>query len=217
MRFVTVNPANGLRNSVESFIRTRYIESYGADIRIFAPLLVAAVKGERMVCAAGLRAAVDGFFSEIYLDLPAESMIATLSGRLTTRAGILEVTSLCSTSPAASVRFIHEIANYGLEHGFEWSMFAATERLQRLLSALNFNPIELVRAYAHRVEHPQAWGRYYDTQPRVVAVHREAIAKALGQPTNAEEPAAACAAQSCALFLASSRSVAHATHGRKVA
>jgi len=217
MRFVTVDTASGLRNSIESFIRTRYFDSYGADIRSFAPLLVAAIKGERVVCAAGLRTAADGFFSETYLDLPAENMIASLSGQPTARAGILEVTSLCSTSPATSVRFIHEIASYGLKHGFEWSMFAATERLQRLLSALTFNPAELVRAYAHRVENPQAWGRYYDTQPSVVAVHRDTIARAIGQLTKAEQTAAPCAAYSCALFLASSRPVAHASHERKAA
>lgn len=200
MHFVTVDDDCRLRVLIEQTICNHYAASYGACIQTFAPRLVAAIENDRVICAAGLRTAADGFFSESYLSRPAESIVSACCGRPAARSGLLEVTSLCSASPAASVRFIHEIARQGLERGYEWSMFVATDRLQRLLTALGFSPIELAVARADRIANPAAWGSYYETAPRVMAVHRTAIAAALPQTATATGRAA-CAARSCELFL----------------
>lgn len=177
MKLVTTDRPTALRDRIENFIRERFEADYGARIETFAPRLVAALEGDAVVCAAGLRDGAEVFFSEHYLDDRAERTIARLSGKATRRSEILEVSSLCGLSPRTSIPFIHGIARDAFEQGYSWAIFAATDRLRRLLDAIELAPIELAVAARERVPDPAAWGSYYETKPVVLAVGREAIGR----------------------------------------
>jgi Thermostable hemolysin len=178
MDFVTVERGDALRERLETFIREQYAQRFGASVTSFAPLLVAATDHGQIHCAAGLRFAPDGFFSEVYLDTPAELSIGLGTDSVVPRQSIFEVTSLCSVSPRTSVSFVRHLAWYGWAEGFAWSIFVATRQLRALLDKLAFCPVTLAEASAERIAEPQAWGRYYDTDPLVLAVNRTSILEA---------------------------------------
>jgi hypothetical protein len=199
MNMLAVSESEPRRQEIEAFIRDRYRDAYGAELESLPSKLVAARDRGRIACAAGLRTATDGFFCEVYFDVPAEQLIGSRIGRSAPRSRLLEVTSLCSTSPLLSISFLRAVARYGVDNGFEWSIFVATARLRRLLSLLEFEPLELAPASADRIPNRAIWGSYYETAPVVMAVHRTALSK-FGWSTPSLQSPAECLSRGCALY-----------------
>lgn len=198
MDLITAHRESNNRGQIEEFIRDRYAEVYGARIGRLAPQLVANINGNFEVsCAAGLRTAADGFACEVYFDEPVEQLIAARTRHAAPRNKLLEVTSLCSSSPSLSINFLRDIAVYGLEHGFEWSIFVATARLRRLLALLSFEPLTLAPASRDRMPNREAWGTYYDSDPVVMAVHKATVASMARDLAHGPKE---CAARTCPLF-----------------
>ena len=171
-RLVLVPRHHPLRAASEACIRTVYEQAFGARDLVLPPLLLARVAPDGdPVCAAGMRTEADGFFSEVYLDMPIEQALARRAGRPVARAAVMEVTTLASLSVDASSAFVRQIAGFGKETGFAWSFFTATGRLRRLLGRLGIPTFVLAKANASRVADPERWGSYYRHAPHVCAVH----------------------------------------------
>lgn len=216
MQLITARHGVALHDDIENFIRDRYETVYGAHVGRLAPHLIANITNDGGVtCAAGLRTAADGFACEVYLDVPVEKLIASNARSIaSSRDKILEVTSLCSSSPSLSVSFLRDIALFGFRHGFEWSVFVATARLRRLLTLLSFEPLTLATAARERMPNCESWGSYYDSNPVVMAVHRTTVAAiALKVAAGPEQ----CAALTCPLFASFAASQAAAADKRHVA
>jgi hypothetical protein len=161
------------RAAAEALIRAVYRLHYGAEIMALPRLLaVRTDEDKRVVCAAGVRTAADGFFSEAYLDAPVETAIGSSTGQAVDRRSIFEVTTLASRSPAATLGFIREIVGFGAEAGFGWSFFTVTQRLQGAVEKLGLRPLRLADATPSRRPDAERWGSYYDHHPRVCAVER---------------------------------------------
>ncbi|MGE0744526.1 MAG: thermostable hemolysin [Rhodospirillales bacterium] len=163
-----------LRTKAEACIRAVYASAFDAYDVALAPLLVAYVgDGGQIHCAAGIRTAADGFFSENYLDAPIERILERSSWKSVDRRSIVEVSTLASTSARLSPPFVQQIARFGRAAGFEWSIFTATARLRRLLSGLGIPVVTLAVAERSRVAEPERWGDYYMHAPHVCAVARQ--------------------------------------------
>lgn len=175
MHVISAGRCSSERARIEAFIRDTYASHYDARIEQFAPLLLAVVARGKIRCAAGLRFEADGFFCETYLDQTAEAAIEARIGRSVRRAAMFEVTSLSSVEPASLLHFVREIGRRGAATGHEWSIFTATARLRRLLTHIGLQPLALAPARAERIPDPAVWGRYYATDPAVVAVNRSAL------------------------------------------
>ena len=81
MAFRYVPDGSRLRPLVESHVREVYGRTHGAVVRNFPRLMVADVDANGQIhCAAGLRRAGDGFFSECYVDMPLEIELSRLTG-----------------------------------------------------------------------------------------------------------------------------------------
>lgn len=119
---------------------------------------------------AGLRLAEDGFFSEQYLSEPVETALSRATGYQVARSDIYEVTTLASRSPLEISAFIDDIVSFGARSGLFWSFFTLTQRLRLLVQRRSLSPIFLSDAEPSRVSNPLAWGRYYETRPRVYGV-----------------------------------------------
>jgi hypothetical protein len=176
MPMAVIPQGHPLRSITETFIRNIYCETYVAKVDAFAPTLVAVLDGGEVQCAAGLRFEDDGFFSERYLDRPVDQILTQIGRCAVWRGDIFEVTSLASRSPADVPRFLRDIAEFGMERGFEWAFFTATEHVQRLLARLRFPVNTLSRADPARIGNPAQWGSYYSTRPVVLAASRESLA-----------------------------------------
>jgi len=148
-----------------------YGRAYGAVLRRFPDLMVADFdeRGE-VRCAAGLRRAADGFFSECYVDAPLEAVLSGLAGALVDRERIIEVSSLASRSACSSAHLIERIIAFARQVGTDWAVFTITPELKRLLCRMRLPVVELGTAERSRVANPADWGRYYDTRPLVAAM-----------------------------------------------
>lgn len=182
MRVILIPRGDDLRPKAEKFIAKVYEQHYGARITAFPETLVVRVADtNRIECAAGLRFAGDGFFSEAYLDASIDMLLSGLRHDLVPREKIFEVTSLASAAPHLVGSFLRKIIACGEAAGFEWAFFTATEPLKMLLERLGLRLLLLAAAERSRVTNPEAWGSYYALAPRVYGVHRHGIAARLGE------------------------------------
>ncbi|MFZ0694014.1 MAG: thermostable hemolysin [Alphaproteobacteria bacterium] len=171
MKTVLVTTQHFLRQKTERCISEIYRREYGASVSEFPHTLIAAFDGQDApLCAAGLRFASSGFFSESYLEQPIEKTLTAWTGRSIERDRIFEVTTLASRNARASLPFLRHIIAFGETYGFDWAFFTATERLRALLRHMRLPLAVLAPAEPGRIECPERWGDYYLCGPRVCAV-----------------------------------------------
>ena len=171
-----------LRPEAERLIADVYERHYGARIATFPDTLIAKVDDNGSVrCAAGLRFAAEGFFSEAYLDAPVEAVLFSLGRMRVPRERIFEVTSLTSRAPHLVGGFLRKIVACGEAAGFEWAFFTATAPLKSMLEKMNLTLVPLAVAERDRIANPKSWGRYYAFAPQVYAVHRDSVELCLGR------------------------------------
>ncbi len=177
MNLILMTSGHTLWPAVSVFIRTAYLDHYGAQLGELPKTIVALTSpSQRILCAAGLREGSEPFFSECYLDAAVESVIGTVTGKPVGRHEIVEVSALASRTPAASVQFMRELILFGDRLGFNWAFFTATDRLQKIFRRIQLPLIVLGEAHAERVADPGSWGSYYDNHPKVFAVGRDDLA-----------------------------------------
>lgn len=176
MAFLVIADRHCLRAKAERLIGDVYEQEYGARLNGFPRLLLGAVdsKGE-ILCAAGFRCCVGGFFSERYLDAPIEVVLTQISAQPVARNRIFEITTLASRSPNAIPSFVGDAVCHADALGYEWGFFTLTGRLRRLLDRLGLNVSMVGSADAARIDDAHAWGSYYETDPRVYAGNRDSL------------------------------------------
>jgi hypothetical protein len=172
-RILIVSPSHAVRPEVEACIRDVYEEAFGACGLSFPRRLVALLDDAgHPVCAAGLRTAKEGFFSEIYLDFPIEQVLQRQFGKPVARRRVFEVTTLASRTSETSPLFIRQLVLLGKIAGFDWSFFTATARLRKLLCQLGVPITGLNTAEPTRLPDADRWGTYYSHTPIVCAVNK---------------------------------------------
>lgn len=156
---------------VQAFIAATFQRHYRAELAEFAPNLVALERDRQIVAAAGWRcAAAERLFLEGYLDAPVEAAVTRLAGHAVARERIVEVGHLASAQPGGSVEVIAVLAPLLERLGFEWVVFTATRELVGMFNRLGLPPLALAPADPARLgPAAQRWGRYYETEPVVVA------------------------------------------------
>ncbi len=166
------------RKEAQDHIKGVYRNVYGAEVTAFAPLLVVAkrVDGE-ILCAAGIRTAKDGFFSDTYLKTDFSTVLQQVAHIDVPAGEIMEVVSLASTTPFPVLPMLDKMIEWGRENGMTCGVFTATNPLRRLLKRTSLSYVELASADVSQVSNPKTWGSYYDTDPKVCA-----FSEALSQP-----------------------------------
>ena len=188
-----VTPSDHLRARVEDEIRTTYWERFQARLARLPRTLVASVSTSGIIeCAAGVRFSEHDFFSECYLDLPVEIALQHRFGLPVQRNRIIEVCNLAGRKPGRSQSFIASFIEFAESDEFDWVIFTATKSLRALLERSGLRMTQLGRAERFRVANPSDWGSYYEHDPRVMAVHRDA-SPGYRRPRPARAGFAACA------------------------
>ena len=173
--FSVVTPSDHLRARVEHEIRTTYLERFRARLARLPRTLIASVSASGIIeCAAGVRFPEHDFFSECYLDLPVEIALQHRFGLPVQRRRIIEVCNLAGRKPGRSQSFIASFIEFAESDEFDWVIFTATKSLRALLERSGLRMTQLARAERFRVANPSDWGSYYEHDPRVMAVHRDA-------------------------------------------
>lgn len=171
MRIEFLTATHPERAKAEDHVRKIYAQTYGASISSFPPLLAAAfnAKGDPL-CAAGIRTAKDGFFSDCYLDSDFSTALLKRTGLAIDESQIMEVTSLASTSPFPVLSVLSSVIEWGRARGMVCGVFTATGPLRKLLRRTGLSHTPLFAADPNRLTDPQVWGSYYATDPWVCAV-----------------------------------------------
>ena len=180
--------ASPRRDAAENFIRSVFSNHYSAQVRSFAPDLMLLEQADRITAAAGWRGAAQGpLFLETYLDAPVEAHIARLAASPVARERIAEVGNLAAITPGGGARMILTLAEHLDRLGYEWVVFTATQELIGIFAKLGLPPLALGVADPARLgESASDWGRYYDSQPVVVAGRiRLALERMRNQPEKA--------------------------------
>lgn len=171
MHFEIVPRGSALRPAVEAMVRNVFYTEYGARVTTFPDRMIVVLDSDGAPrCAAALRDARVGFFSEQYLDIPLEQAIGQARGCVIPRSAVLELGSVAASRPGALLMLLRGFAHVGLENGYRWGVFTATNRLRRLAQRFSIDIADLGPASAGRIANPQDWGQYYDHDPRVCAV-----------------------------------------------
>ena len=171
VRAVQVDTDSPRRDEAEVFIHSVFLRHHAARVSSFAPQLLLVETPGQVLAAAGWRGAgKQPLFLERYLDEPVDVLLARLTGQSLSRERVVEVGHLASEKPGASLHVIVALARHLAQAGYEWVVFTATRELVRLFTRLGLPLLALAKADPARLgDEAAAWGRYYDTQPVVVA------------------------------------------------
>jgi len=163
-----INRRDPLRSDIEAYVRRIFASQHAAIVRDFPERLAVALGADLSpLCAAGIRTAEDGFFSEFYLRSPIEYVL----GRDVRRGQVIEVTSLASDRPGLAFTLLDYIIQLGRADGRSWGVFTATEKIRRCIERAGLAFKTLAAARADAVPNPGDWGRYYEANPMVCAMH----------------------------------------------
>jgi hypothetical protein len=159
------------RDEVEAFIHQRYRQAFQANLDIYPDQILALFLHDgRLVAAAGLRALVDGFFSETYLDEPIDIAVTRVTGGIVERASLLEICSLASANSHVVFPLMSSVLTHGRTNGFSCGVFTATKGLRRVFRRLHLPLTVLGPACPDRLADVWKWGTYYDADPQVCAL-----------------------------------------------
>ncbi|WP_158240798.1 thermostable hemolysin [Telmatospirillum siberiense] len=185
--FEIIDPGHRMRPMVETCIRTAFLRDYDARLGPLPRCLVADTDGVRVTCAASVRFARDGFFSERYLDQPVEALIACHTGGSPDRRAIAEVGSLAANQPGKAESLIRDIGEFLRSRGIRWGFFTATARLRLFLGRAGISMTELAMADPARIEAAEMWGNYYRQFPKVMLVDDARLALAVSSAITFEK------------------------------
>jgi hypothetical protein len=185
LQLTPVRAGDAARAELEAYVHARFAAKHGAEVRSFMPTLVAfRNRHGELRGVTGLRGADEShLYLEQYLDQPIEDRLsAALRARSTAasvdrggvrairRDEIVEVGNLAGASCRAAVRMVAQLPVFLMQRRYAWIVFTATSALQQILEGFGAPLIELGRADPHSVANAgDAWGRYYETDPRVFA------------------------------------------------
>jgi hypothetical protein len=119
----------------------------------------------------GLRdARQSSLYLERYLDAPVEQALSAAAGQGVRRDQIVEVGNLAGRNCRAAMRMVAQLPAYLLAQDYRWIVFTATRTVREILLGFGAPLVELARADHARVAGGRdAWGTYYETDPRVFA------------------------------------------------
>ncbi len=172
LRLAEVRPGAADRSELERFVAAAFQRRHDATVQSFMPMLLSFRDGEGALRGViGLRgAAREPLYLEQYLEQPVEAAIAAATGRTVERREVVEVGNLAGTNCRTAMRMVALLPAHLLAAEYRWIVFTATHAVRDILQGFGAPLVELARADATRVAAaPDRWGRYYETDPRVLA------------------------------------------------
>ena len=159
------------RCTLEAQIAERFAARYDARLSHFLPLLMSLRQDNELSTVVGLRAAGTGeLYLERYLDQPIEQKVSQVSMGPVDRNRIVEIGNLVSTQSGSSYLLFTLLAVTLERAGFNWVVFTATRQIRTMLDSMGFASHIVCEAKENSVnDNNTDWGRYYRTQPQVIA------------------------------------------------
>jgi hypothetical protein len=159
------------RARIEAFVQQAFAHRHGACVTSFMPTLLALEGRAGRVCGVvGFRnASEEPLFLERYLAQPVEVELRERTGVAIAREHIVEVGNLAGLSCRAAFHLVATLPRVLIERGNQWIVFTATSVVRGILEKFHAPMIELATASRDRIDNAGQWGRYYESDPRVMA------------------------------------------------
>ncbi|MCC7411122.1 MAG: thermostable hemolysin [Gammaproteobacteria bacterium] len=157
-------PAAPQRPLLEALVQRVFREAYDAQVSAFCPDLLGFLRQGELRGVVGLRVGARApFFSEQYLDAPAERVISERLGVPVNRDSIVEIGNLAIPTAGDAGWIYAALAAALARAGFGWVLCTTVRSLYHRFRRLGFAPIVLGNADPARLGARAAqWGRYYD-------------------------------------------------------
>ncbi|WVN42677.1 thermostable hemolysin [beta proteobacterium MWH-UniP1] len=173
---VLVDRFHPLRSGLEAYIADVYLQRYQARLSYFLDILIGFrdSRGHWVAAVGFTPLAHRGAFSEQYLDVPVERLVAAAEAQrsgssIVSRWDLVEVGNLAAESPGMARKIIQEMTRYLYRRRFRWVVFTATRSLKNAFKRLGFEPVALQVADPARLGPlAEQWGSYYSTDPQVM-------------------------------------------------
>jgi hypothetical protein len=172
LRLASVEAGCPGRPELEEFVGVAFKRKHDATVTSYLPTLLSFRDPAGVLRGVvGLRGAGEHrLYLEQYLEQPVEAAIAAASGQPVERRQVVEVGNLAGTNCRTAMRMVAALPAYLLANDYQWIVFTATNAVRGILQGFGAPLVELARADGSRVANgPDRWGRYYDTDPRVLA------------------------------------------------
>ncbi len=170
----TVEPGDISRSEVESFIAAVFKQSYGANITVFMPDLVALRDQDGVLMGAfGLeKAGANTLFLEQYFTDPVETLFAKNLGIVLAREAITSIGNFAVANPRNAGVLIAHVIQHALAIGTQWCVATAHHSLQNGLvkAGRDVYPLHAAKKSTLPLAEQSNWGSYYDKPPQVVAI-----------------------------------------------
>lgn len=150
------------------FARQAYEKRLSCELEHYYPAYLVYGNSQEIYAVVGMRCAIDEpLFIEHYLDKPIEQL---LDGGRTDRADIVELGCFAANDTRSAFHLMAGSAAYLQSKGFGYVVCAANRSIQRCLSKLNI-PVDILgNVDPSRVPGgADAWGNYYEGDPRIMA------------------------------------------------
>ena len=177
------------RAAAEQFIKDGFASTYGADIDISMPYILAINNG-KFKAALGIRSAKESLFIEQYLAQPIEYYVSqahvsqthisqthvSQTSPVIHREHIAEIGHLYSNSNKFTIPLFLTTAVSLFCNGYEHMVFAGTEHVVKLISKAGIDCHYIAQADKNKLQESSInWGSYYETNPQVVFVSLAAV------------------------------------------
>jgi hypothetical protein len=150
--------------------QAQYRDHFECELAHYYPKVFCLYKDDELVACCGFRAAnEEALFLEQYLDLPIEQSVSLNIGQSIERANIVEIGGLAVTDKAEALVLMLKLAPAFQTLGFTLATCTVTTPVRRCLKKLGIESHLLASADPKRVSDGSDWGRYYDTNPVVLA------------------------------------------------
>ena len=181
---VRIGRGHPRRAAVEAFVRRVYGERYGADVRQFAPVLVACMaRTARSSPPPATGRPMSGRCSWSATSTRRSRHCWPTRGLAPAREGIVEVGHLAAARAGEGRRLILLLGPHLAAQGFQWVVSTLTEELRHLFVRLGIAPLALgVADPAVLGAEAAHWGSYYDHRPVVLAGQIESGVAGAGAP-----------------------------------
>ncbi|WP_328185509.1 thermostable hemolysin [Marinobacter sp. OP 3.4] len=166
-----VRPGTANARRAGDFILRRFRQAYDACPELtLPPLLAMTTEQGTLLAVVGVRRAGDSrLFLEDYLDDPVE---LCLPGFPSSRSRIVEIAHLAGVEAGVSRHLFITMAPWLEGEAVEWVVCTGTSRLRNGFRLMGIDVADLGPAAPERLPGGGcAWGRYYQHQPRVMAIH----------------------------------------------
>ena len=163
------------RQSVEAMIAHDFHVHYQAQISSFMPTLMGLKNDQGAIVAAlGLRDPVNGeSYVEHYLNVSVEQVLSSALAQSVQRDSLMEIGNFAVTEVGAGRWLITALTAVLASMDKRWAVFTCRPELRNAFKRLGVELVDLGEAHKSRlpIQDQQAWGRYYDKMPHVMAAN----------------------------------------------